>query len=238
MFDVIPAVDIKDGRCVQLVQGKPGTGDEYGGPVMAAERWVGSGARRLHVIDLDGAFKGRQKNFDSIREIVERFDVPVQVGGGIRSYSAVERLIDLGVDRVFVGTIAFEDRDLLERVVDGFGESIYISIDAKDGEVMVDGWTKGSGVEVTEACKEFEELGVGGFLFTNIDKEGKMEGIDIDSFKRVIEATELPVVASGGVSSIQDLVDLDNAGASGAVVGSALYNGKLDFSKAIDIFSG
>ncbi|WP_201721317.1 1-(5-phosphoribosyl)-5-[(5-phosphoribosylamino)methylideneamino]imidazole-4-carboxamide isomerase [Methanonatronarchaeum thermophilum] len=238
MFEVIPAVDIKDGKCVQLVQGKPGTGSEYGDPVDAAERWVDSGANRLHIIDLDGAFKGRQKNFDTIRKIVEKFDVPIQVGGGIRSYSAAEKLIEVGVDRVFVGTIAFNDKKLLKKLVGSFGKSIYVSIDAKAGEVMVDGWTKGSGVNVVEACRKFEAVGVGGFLFTNIDKEGKMEGIDIGSFSEVIGATEMPVIASGGVSSIKDLDALKKVGASGAVVGTALYNGKLDFNKAIDMCSG
>ncbi|RZN62898.1 1-(5-phosphoribosyl)-5-[(5-phosphoribosylamino)methylideneamino]imidazole-4-carboxamide isomerase [Methanonatronarchaeum sp. AMET6-2] len=238
MFELIPAVDIKNGRCVQLVQGKPGTGGEFGRPVDAAGRWVEMGASRLHVIDLDGAFKGRQKNFSSIKKIIRGFEVPVQVGGGIRSFEAAERLFNVGVDRVFVGTAAFKNTELLKRLVELYGDSIYVSIDSSDGEVMVDGWTEGSGVDVIDACSEFEEIGVGGFLFTNIDKEGLLEGIDLKGFKKVIDSTNLPVIASGGISSIDDVLQLRDAGAAGAVVGSALYKGKLDFERTIDMLSG
>jgi len=232
---VIPAVDLKGGNCVQLRQGKKDavlfSADN---PVEIAREWVAQGAKRLHIIDLDGAFMEEQSNFVVIKALTESEGVKgrakIQVGGGIRSYEAAVKLLEIGVDRVIFGTAAFKSPQLIERVVDEFSsERVMVALDARKGKVAIDGWREVTGLDAKEAVKNAEELGAGSLLFTNIDVEGLMSGVDKEFIAAFVGAASVPVVIAGGVSSADDVKWIKNVGASGVVLGSALYKGKIKF---------
>ena len=233
-FEVIPAVDIRDGQAVQLVGGERHSGNEYGDPVVAAERWVEQGARTLHLVDLDGAFEGERANAAAIERIVETIDVPVQFGGGIRTASDARDLLDRGVDRVILGTAAVENPEFVAEISETHPGSVVVSLDARGGEVVVSGWTEGTGLDPTTAAAEYEQRGAGAILFTDIDVEGRLDGVQTDPVRRLVDAVEIPVVASGGVATIDDIRALRDAGASAAVVGSALYEGRFTLDDAIE----
>ncbi|GGO00093.1 1-(5-phosphoribosyl)-5-[(5-phosphoribosylamino)methylideneamino]imidazole-4-carboxamide isomerase [Haloarcula pellucida] len=235
-FEVVPAVDMQDGQVVQLVGGERGTEKTYGDPVEAAERWVEAGARTLHLVDLDGAFEGERENADAIDAVLSAVgdDVDVQLGGGIRTAEDAVSLLDRGVDRVILGTAAVENPDIVAEISESHPESVLVSLDAKDGEVVVSGWTEGTGLDPAEAAQRYEELGAGGVLFTDVDVEGQLEGVRTDPVRRIVEAVEMPVVASGGVATVEDVVALEAAGAAAVVVGSALYEGAFTLEAAMD----
>ncbi|WP_459193461.1 1-(5-phosphoribosyl)-5-[(5-phosphoribosylamino)methylideneamino]imidazole-4-carboxamide isomerase [Halosimplex sp. J119] len=233
-FEVVPAVDVQDGQVVQLVGGERGTGKEYGDPVAAAERWVDQGARTLHLVDLDGAFEGERANADAIEAVVDAVDVETQLGGGIRTVDDAVALLDAGVDRVILGTAAVENPDIVAEISDEYPGSVLVSLDAKDGEVVVSGWTEGTGLDPAEAAERYEDLGAGGILFTDVDVEGQLEGVRTEPVRRVVEAVDVPVIASGGVATLDDVRALEAAGASAVVVGSALYEGAFTLEEAID----
>ena len=233
-FEVIPAVDVRDGQAVQLVGGEHHGGREYGDPVAAAERWVAAGARTLHLVDLDGAFEGERANAAAIERIVETIDVPVQFGGGIRTASDARDLLDRGVDRVILGTAAVENPEFVAEISETHPDSVVVSLDARGGEVMISGWTEGTGLDPTTAAAEYEQRGAGAILFTDVDVEGRLDGVQTDPVRRLVDAVEIPVVASGGVATIDDIRALRDAGASAAVVGSALYEGRFTLDDAIE----
>ena len=235
-FEVVPAVDVQGGQVVQLVGGKRGTGKRYGEPVEAAERWVGAGARTLHLVDLDGAFEGERANATAIGRVVEAVgeDVGVQVGGGIRTPDDARSLLDSGVDRVILGTAAVEEPEVVAEISDTHPGSVLVSLDAKDGEVVVSGWTEGTGLDPAEAAARYEDLGAGGILFTDVDVEGRLEGVRTDPVRQVVEAVSIPVVASGGVATLADVRALKEAGAAAVVVGTALYEGRFTLGEAQD----
>jgi phosphoribosylformimino-5-aminoimidazole carboxamide ribotide isomerase len=233
-FEVIPAVDVRDGQAVQLVGGERHSGNEYGDPVVAAERWVEQGARTLHLVDLDGAFEGERANAAAIERIVETIDVPVQFGGGIRTASDARDLLDRGVDRVILGTAAVENPEFVAEISETHPGSVVVSLDARGGEVVVSGWTEGTGLDPTTAAAEYEQRGAGAILFTDVDVEGRLDGVQTDPVRRLVDAVEIPVVASGGVATIDDIRALRDAGASAAVVGSALYEGRFTLDDAIE----
>jgi phosphoribosylformimino-5-aminoimidazole carboxamide ribotide isomerase len=238
-FEVVPAVDVQDGQVVQLVGGERGTGKAYGDPVEAAERWVDEGARTLHLVDLDGAFDGERANADAIAAIVEALDaldadVDVQLGGGIRTVDDATALLEAGVDRVILGTAAVEDPDIVAEISDEYPDSVLVSLDAKDGEVVVSGWTESTGIDPAEAAGRYADLGAAGILFTNVDVEGRLEGVRTDPVERLVDAVDIPVVASGGVAKLDDVRALKAAGASAVVVGSALYEGQFTLEAAMD----
>ena len=234
-FEVIPAVDMQDGEVVQLVQGERGTEKRYGDPVAAAERWVDEGASTLHLVDLDGAFEGERQNADAVEAVVAAVDVPVQLGGGIRTAADARELLELGVDRVILGTAAVENPDVVAEISETHPGSVMVSLDARDGEVVVSGWTEGTGLDPAEAAARYEELGAGAILFTDVDVEGKLEGVQTDVTRRVVDAVDIPVVASGGVASLSDVRALKEAGAAAAVVGTALYEGAFTLRDANDV---
>jgi len=236
-FEVIPAVDVQDGEAVQLVQGERDSGKRYGDPVEAAQRWLDEGAETLHLVDLDGAFEGERENADAIEAIVETAgeDIGVQVGGGIRTAADAETLLDIGVDRVILGTAAIENPDIVAEISESHPESVMVSLDAKGGEVVVSGWTEGTGLDPAEAAARYEELGAGSVLFTNVDVEGQLEGIDREAVERVVEAVDIPVVASGGVTDLDDVRALEDAGAAAVVVGTALYEGRFSLREAMSV---
>ncbi|MFB6078754.1 MAG: 1-(5-phosphoribosyl)-5-[(5-phosphoribosylamino)methylideneamino]imidazole-4-carboxamide isomerase [Halarchaeum sp.] len=233
-FEVVPAVDVQDGEVVQLVQGERGTGKRYGDPVAAADRWLDAGARTLHLVDLDGAFEGERANADAIGAVVDAVgdDADVQVGGGIRTFADARDLLEVGVDRVILGTAAVENPDLVAEIADVYPDGVLVSLDAKDGEVVVSGWTEGTGLDPAEAAEKYADLGAAGILFTDVDVEGQQTGVRADVVSRVADAVDIPVVASGGVATVEDVVALRDAGAAAAVVGTALYEGNFTLEEA------
>jgi phosphoribosylformimino-5-aminoimidazole carboxamide ribotide isomerase len=233
-FEVIPAVDMQDGQVVQLVAGERGTERSYGDPVDAAERWVQEGARTLHLVDLDGAFDGERENAPAVRRIVEAVDVDVQLGGGIRTVEDAVGLLDSGVDRVILGTAAVENPEIVADISDYAPGSVMVSLDAKGGEVVVSGWTEGTGLDPAKAAVRYEKLGAGAILFTNVDVEGQLAGVRTEAVERVVAAVDVPVVASGGVATVEDVIALKEAGAAAVVVGTALYEGRFSLEEAID----
>ena len=235
-YTVIPAVDVKDGEVVQLVQGERGSGTTYGDPVTAAERWLDEGATELHLVDLDGAFDGERANADAIERIVETVpeDVDVQLGGGIRTVEDALDLLETGLDRVILGTAAVERPEIVTEIDAEVPDSVVVSLDAKDGEVVVEGWTEGTGLAPAEAAQRYEDLGAAAILFTNVDVEGRLEGVRTEPVRAIAEAVSIPVIASGGVASIDDVLALRDAGAAAVVVGSALYQGSFSLTEALD----
>ena len=242
-FEVIPAVDVQDGEVVQLVGGERGTGKRYGDPVAAAERWIEAGASTLHLVDLDGAFEGERVNAPAIEAVVEAVEaigaeagsggrVGLQLGGGIRTAEGARDLLELGLDRVILGTAAVESPEIVAEIDETHPGSVVVSLDAKDGEVVVSGWTEGTGLDPAAAATRYEELGAGAILFTNVDVEGQLEGIDREAVEAVADAVEIPVIASGGVASVEDVVALKEAGAAAVVVGTALYEGRFTLREA------
>lgn len=239
-FELIPAIDLKGGRCVQLRQGKKE--DEIfasaENPVEIARGWVIQGARRLHVIDLDGAFQEEKNNLGVIKKIADvegvREKAKIQVGGGIRSYETAVELLETGIDRIIFGTVALKSPHLIEQVANAFSpERVMVALDARKGKVAIDGWREVTGVDATEAAKQVERLGAGSLLFTNIDVEGLMEGVDQEIIAEFVSSVSIPVVIAGGVSSVEDIGKIKDAGASGVVMGSALYKGKIDFNELL-----
>ncbi|PSQ37561.1 1-(5-phosphoribosyl)-5-((5-phosphoribosylamino)methylideneamino)imidazole-4-carboxamide isomerase [Halobacteriales archaeon QS_9_70_65] len=234
-FEVVPAVDMQDGEAVQLVGGERGTGRRYGDPVAAAERWVDAGAETLHLVDLDGAFEGGRANADALEAVVEATDADVQFGGGIRTAGDARRLLEAGVDRVILGTAAVENPAIVDAVAGEFPDGVMVSLDASDGEVVVEGWTEGTGLDPAEAAARYETAGAAAVLFTDVDVEGRMDGVRRETVERVVDAVDVPVVASGGVASLADLRALREIGAAAAVVGTALYEGAFTLAEANDV---
>jgi phosphoribosylformimino-5-aminoimidazole carboxamide ribotide isomerase len=233
-YSVIPAVDVQDGEVVQLVQGERGTEKRYGDPVASAKRWVDQGASTLHMVDLDGAFEGERANADAVGRVLGAVGVDVQLGGGIRTADDATDLLERGVDRVILGTAAVENPDIVAEISEDYPDSVMVSLDAKDDEVVVSGWTEGTGLDPAEAAERYEELGAGAILFTDVDVEGRLEGVQTDPVQRIVEAVDIPVVASGGVATIDDVRALREAGAAAVVVGSALYEGRFTLEEAMD----
>ena len=238
-FEVIPAVDMRGGKCVQLVQGVPGSEIiSLDDPLAVALDWVVKGAKTLHLVDLDGAIEGKRKNAPIIEGIVKACKekgVCIQVGGGIRNFEDVAALLKLGVSRVILGTAALQDPELVRLLAGAFGSaSITVALDAKNGKISIKGWTEECVQTPVEMGRKFEELGAGSLLFTNIDTEGLMQGVNPIPTKELVESVSIPVIVSGGVSSLQDLRILKETGASGVVVGSALYTDRFTLEEAIE----
>jgi phosphoribosylformimino-5-aminoimidazole carboxamide ribotide isomerase len=231
-FEVVPAVDMQDGEVVQLVQGERGTETSYGDPVEAARRWVDAGARTLHLVDLDGAFEGERKNAAAVEAIVEAVDVPIQLGGGIRTAADARTLLDGGVDRVILGTAAVNDPEIVATISETHPDSVLVSLDAKGGEVVIEGWTEGTGLDPADAAGRYADLGAAGILFTDVDVEGQLTGVNTTTVERVVDAVSIPVIASGGVATLDDVRALRDAGAAAVVVGTALYEGRFTLDEA------
>ena len=232
-FEVIPAVDVQDSEVVQLVGGERGTETRYGDPIDAAKGWVDRGASTLHLVDLDGAFEGERVNADAFESIIETASVDLQIGGGIRTVDDAIELLELGVDRVILGTAAVETPGIVADISDQQPGSVMVSLDAKGGEVVVSGWTEGTGLDPAEAATRYEELGAGAILLTDVDVEGQLAGVNTDLVGRVCESVEIPVVASGGVANVDDIQALREAGAAAVVVGTALYEGEFTLEEAM-----
>lgn len=231
---IIPAVDIKDGKCVQLIQGRPGTEQiVLENPSEIAKSWENKGANMLHIIDLDGAL-GTQDNFDMIKKIVEVIEVPIQMGGGIRDINYAKKLLDIGIDRIIIGTMAIKKPETIKKLSDEYGkERIMVSLDSKDNKVVIKGWTEKTSKSATEFGKFLEKYGAGSILFTNVDYEGLLKGFNEQPVIDLVNAVNIPVVYSGGISTIKDIEKLQNTGVKGIVVGSAIYKGTIDFKESL-----
>ncbi len=234
-MEIFPAVDILDGRCVQLVQGERERATVYGEPETWAQRWVDEGADGLHIINLDGAFGHAQKNAALIRDLIRKTDVLIQLGGGIRSVADAAGWLDVGVERVILGTLAIRNPEAIRILAEEFGSRhVMTGVDARRGEVVIEGWEEGAGDYLAWA-ERFEALGAGSLLFTNVDVEGLQQGIAIGPILALLDATALPVVASGGIASTADIAALRDAGAAGAVLGSALYAGRIQLRESLEV---
>ena len=233
-----PAIDIKDGRCVRLCQG---LFDQvkvyYDSPADVAAMWESQGASFLHLVDLDGALKGRSANADCIRQIVERIHIPTELGGGIRTLQDIEDVLQLGVYRAIIGTKAVEDPEMLREAVARFGaEHIAVGIDAKNGMVAVNGWEEVSQVSAMDLALKMKEMGVQTIIYTDISRDGMLTGPNVEATKLLSDATGLDVVASGGVSCMEDLRQIHRAGIHGAIMGKALYEHRIDLVEAVQEF--
>ncbi len=235
-MQVIPAVDIKGGKCVQLVGGKPGTEQvQIDNPLKVAFRWQEEGAEMIHIIDLDSAL-GAGDNESLIEKIVAGLAVPVQVGGGIRTDEKVRRLFEIGCERVILGTRAIQDRPFVERVSEEYGDGIVVALDASANQVLIRGWQENSGKDLLLTAKDLERLPIFGFLYTNVEVEGRLQGIDPAPIKGLMGITGKPVIVSGGITTREDLAALRQMGAYGAVLGMAIYTGRIDFRRAVRDF--
>ena len=235
-FAFFPAVDLRGGKCVQLVGGVPGTEVvALDDPLFQAERWVAEGADHLHIIDLDGAILGKRINAPILKQMVRKLDLFIQVGGGIRREEDVSEILDIGVDRAILGTAALREPDIVSRLADRHGkERIMVALDVKKGDVTTEGWQRQMGRKAVELGRLFEEKGAGSILFTNIDVEGQQKGIDLDPTRDLVSAVGIPVVAAGGVTEIEDVLALRQAGAAKAVAGTAIYTGKLSVHRTLE----
>lgn len=235
---LIPAIDLKDGKCVRLRQGKMDEDTVFSDdPAATAKRWVDAGARRLHIVDLNGAFEGKPVNAESVKQIVEvctAADVPVQLGGGIRDEDTVQSYLDLGISYCIIGTQAVKVPHFVSDLCLNFPGHIIVGLDAKDGKVAIDGWSKLSRHDVIDLAQRFEKDGVEAIVYTDISRDGMMSGVNIDATVKLAQSITIPVVASGGITNIEDiraLCEVADEGIMGAITGRAIYEGTLDFSE-------
>ncbi|HUL65010.1 MAG TPA: 1-(5-phosphoribosyl)-5-[(5-phosphoribosylamino)methylideneamino]imidazole-4-carboxamide isomerase [Burkholderiaceae bacterium] len=235
---LIPAIDVKDGRCVRLRQGDMKSATVFSeDPVGMARHWVAEGARRLHIVDLNGARSGRPVNEPVIRKIISAVgaDVPIQLGGGLRDLDTIERYIDGGVSFVVIGTAAVKNPGFLHDACSAFGGHVIVALDAKDGKVATDGWSKLTGHDVVDLAKKFEDYGVDAILYTDIGRDGMLAGVNVDATRALARAVKIPVIASGGVANVADIEQLcavAEDGIEAVVLGRSLYEGTLDFKAA------
>ena len=231
---IFPAVDILGGQCVQLVQGRRETATAFGDPLSCATRWLDQGADALHVVNLDGAFGNSGKNAGLITDLVKKTGVEIELGGGIRTIEDAARWLETGVSRVIIATLATEKPGCIRTLADEFGsECVMAGVDARGGQIAVHGWQETAGDYLAWA-RRFEELGAGSLLYTNVDVEGLQQGVRLAPVRKLIDHVHIPVVVAGGVSARSDVAGLRDAGASGAVLGSALYSGKITLKEALE----
>lgn len=225
---IIPAIDLKNGKYVRLTQGKFDQEIIYGDhPVEVAKQWESQGAKFLHLVDLDAALFGISKNREVIEKIISSINIPVQVGGGIRNMEAIEKMVQAGVDKVILGTSALEEREFLKEALKKYGEQIVVSIDAKGGYVALKGWTEISNVKILNFAKELEELGVKTIVYTDIAKDGMLSGPNFKELKILKENLSFNIIASGGISTKENVMKLKELDVAGAIIGKALYTGDI-----------
>jgi phosphoribosylformimino-5-aminoimidazole carboxamide ribotide isomerase len=235
---LIPAIDLKDGKCVRLEQGDMKVSTTFGeNPAAMARRWLDAGARRLHLVDLNGAFAGKPVNESAVKAILREVGdaIPVQLGGGIRDLDTIERYLDDGISYVVIGTAAVKNPGFMKDACSAFGGHIIVGLDAKDGKVATDGWSKLTGHEVADLAKKFEDYGVEGVIYTDIGRDGMLTGINIEATVKLAQSLSIPVIASGGLAGLTDiekLCSVQTDGVQGVICGRAIYNGALDFASA------
>ena len=236
---LIPAIDLKNGQCVRLEQGEMQAATVFSSePAEMARHWVNQGARRLHLVDLNGAFAGKPENEPAIRAILREVgdDIPVQLGGGIRDLETIERYLDDGLSFVIIGTAAVKNPGFLKEACSAFGGHIIVGLDAREGKVATDGWSKLTGHSVIDLARKFEDYGVEGVIYTDIGRDGMLTGLNIEATVRLAEALTIPVIASGGLAGMADierLIEVEGSGIEGVICGRAIYTGALDFKAAL-----
>lgn len=235
---IIPAIDLKDGHCVRLKQGEMNDATTFSeNPAAMARHWINQGARRLHLVDLNGAFAGKPKNESSIKAILSEVgdEIPVQLGGGIRDMDTIARCLDDGVSYVIIGTAAVKNPGFLQEACTAFSGHIIVGLDAKDGKVAVDGWSKMTGHDVVDLAHKFQDYGVEAVIYTDIGRDGMMSGVNVEATVKLAQALTIPVIASGGIASMTDITALcavQDEGIMGAITGRAIYEGKLNVAQA------
>jgi phosphoribosylformimino-5-aminoimidazole carboxamide ribotide isomerase len=235
---LIPAIDLKDGHCVRLEQGDMSVSTSFGDdPAVMARRWLKAGARRLHLVDLNGAFAGKPVNEAAVKAIIKEVgtEIPIQLGGGIRDLDTIERYLDDGISYIIIGTAAVKSPGFLKDACTAFGGHIIVGLDAKDGKVATDGWSKLTGHEVVDLALKFQDYGVEGVIYTDIGRDGMLTGINIDATVKLAQALTIPVFASGGLAGIADIEKLcavEDEGVEGVICGRSIYTGALDFTQA------
>ena len=235
-MNIIPAIDLYGGKAVRLVKGDYARVTVYSdSPVEVAKQFEAAGAKYLHLVDLDGAKDGTTANFDTIKQIVENTGLSVDVGGGIRDIGRVEKYVDIGVDRVIIGTAAVTDPEFLREAVKRFGDKIVVGVDIKDGYVAIKGWTEVSELTLSDLCRTLSEIGVSMVICTDISKDGMMSGTNLDLYRTMAAELDLNIIASGGVSSYDDISALASMRIFGAIVGKAIYTGAVELTRAIEI---
>jgi phosphoribosylformimino-5-aminoimidazole carboxamide ribotide isomerase len=238
---IIPAIDLKDGQCVRLKQGDMQDATIYSeNPAEMARHWLGQGARRLHVVDLNGAVAGKPRNEGAIRAIVEAVgdSLPVQLGGGIRDLDTIERYLDLGVSYVIIGTAAVKNPGFLQDACTAFSGHIIVGLDAKDGKVAVEGWSKMTRHDVIDLARKFQDYGVEAVIYTDIGRDGMLSGVNVEATVKLAQQLSVPVIASGGLTGLADieaLCKVESEGITGVITGRAIYQGTIDFKKAQDV---
>ena len=237
---LIPAIDLKEGQCVRLERGEMHAATVFSeDPAAMARHWVDQGAQRLHLVDLNGAFAGKPRNADAIKAILAEVgdEVEVQLGGGIRDLDTIERYLDDGLSFVIIGTAAVKNPGFLRDACSAFGGHILVGLDARDGKVATDGWSKLTGHEVADLARKFQDYGIEGVIYTDIGRDGMLTGINIDATVRLAEALDVPVIASGGLSGMADiekLCEVESSGIEGVICGRSIYTGALDFKAALE----
>lgn len=235
---LIPAIDLKDGHCVRLEQGDMSVSTSFGDdPAAMARRWLDAGARRLHLVDLNGAFAGKPINESAVKSIIKEIggEIPIQLGGGIRDLDTIERYLDDGLSYIIIGTAAVKSPGFLKDACTAFGGHIIVGLDAKDGKVATDGWSKLTGHEVVDLALKFQDYGVEGVIYTDIGRDGMLTGINVDATVKLAQALTIPVFASGGLAGIADIEKLcavEDEGVEGVICGRSIYTGALDFTQA------
>ena len=235
---LIPAIDLKDGHCVRLEQGDMSVSTSFGDdPAVMARRWLDAGARRLHLVDLNGAFAGKPVNESAVKAIIKELgtEIPIQLGGGIRDLDTIERYLDDGISYIIIGTAAVKSPGFLKDACTAFGGHIIVGLDAKDGKVATDGWSKLTGHEVVDLALKFQDYGVEGVIYTDIGRDGMLTGINVDATVKLAQALTIPVFASGGLAGIADIEKLcavEDEGVEGVICGRSIYTGALDFTQA------
>jgi len=237
MMQVIPAIDLKEGRCVRLLQGREKDATIYSDdPGATAIKWESMGAKLLHVVDLDGAFTGSQKNFKSIIKIRQAISIDIEVGGGIRDLSCIDQLLSEGINRVILGTVAVEKPELVKHACDKYPGRVLVGIDAKNGDVAVKGWVEVTAVKAKDLAFTMQDYGSAGIIYTDIAKDGMLSGPNIEAVREMVASLNIPVIASGGISSLDDIKSLAQIkGLWGTITGKAIYSGALDLKEAIRI---
>jgi phosphoribosylformimino-5-aminoimidazole carboxamide ribotide isomerase len=231
---IIPAIDLRGGKCVRLKHGDVKNETVYSDdPVSVAKKWIGQGAKRLHVVDLDGAISGEQKNLDLALRIKKETNALVQFGGGVRSLESMKRILDAGIERVILGTVILEEAGLAQEAFDLYGSRIMAALDVRDGKIATRGWKTDSGFPLAEGVALMEKLGMEEVIFTDISRDGTLEGVNTEGVKKVMGMTKMSVIASGGVGSMDDIQKLKAINVHACIVGKAIYDGKLDLPAAI-----
>jgi phosphoribosylformimino-5-aminoimidazole carboxamide ribotide isomerase len=233
---LFPAIDIKDNKCVRLTQGKFDQINVYSGdPVEMAKKWQDMGAEYLHVVDLDGAKNEGFQNRKSIEKIARSMKIPMQTGGGVRSEERIKNLLEIGVERVIVGTMAIEQQELLTQLAEIYKEHLAVSIDALNGKVATRGWQNVGNVDSIDICKFLESIGIQTLVYTDISKDGMLQGPNFSVYEELSRKTSINIIASGGVTTLEDIQQLNNMNMYGAIIGKALYDNRLDFKEALNI---